>query len=298
MNFPVFRITRITGLLLMALIVIAPSATTSPLQPLPVAAAATPETAIAPVGYNIVDGKQDADNPIENPDLLNAPGYDSTSPSLGTHWSLEQIIDSDDRQQIEDTTSAPYRWVGRIDFTSAHGRKAHCSGALIASDTVLTAGHCLLPGAANFTFSPGLNADTAIFPIATATQIWRDKNYLHPGADWGIIKLDKPVGDEVGWFGMTTPTDDVLQGNFATVIGYPGDKQAGTLWQNRNKVIGFTSKSINYTADTFNGQSGGPVVDDNAVIYAIHNGGGRNNNGGQRITADLFSVIVNVSELS
>ncbi len=261
-----------------------------------VAAAEDPEVSISPIGFNIVDGKQDIDNPIENPELLTAPGYSSTSSSLGTHWSVERIIDDDDREQVEDTTKAPYRWVGRIDFINGNGRKAQCTGALVANNTVLTAGHCFNQGASNITFRPGLNADTDHFPTANATQVWYDKTPNQLGTDWAVMKLDKPVGNEVGWFAMTTPSDETLNGAQATVIGYPGDKPAGTMWQDRNEVVEFTSNFIKYLTDTFLGQSGAPVVDDNATIYGIHNGAA-GYNGGQRITTDLFSVVVNISTL-
>ena len=298
MNFPFSRRTRIPGALLMGLVLIAPVTALFPAQSLPTAVAVVddPQPPISPVGYPIVDGKQDTNNPIENSDLLKAPDYDSTSSSLGTHWADERVIDDDDRAQIEDTTRAPYRWIGKIEFTHGNAGKAHCTGALVGSDTVLTAGHCFAQGASDIVFKPGLNADTEHFPAAHATEVWYDKNGPRIGNDWAIMKLDEPVGNEVGWFGMTIPTDEFLTSAEATVIGYPGDKPAGTVWQDRDKVVKYTDTVVNYLADTFNGQSGAPVIDNKAVIYGIHNGGAMHN-GGQRITKDLFSAIVNISEL-
>jgi glutamyl endopeptidase family protein len=250
---------------------------------------------ISPVGYNIIRGKQDISNPIENLSLLNPIGSNSTSSSQGTHWVLEQAIGFDTRQLINDTTRAPYRWIGKIDFSILGDKKDNCTGALISSDTVLTAGHCLTEDVSDIKFTPGLNADSAVFPTAQAVQIWRDKKLGETGKDWGIIKLNIPVGNEVGWFGMKVLGNEELQGKFATVIGYPTDKEKNTLWKGRNKITALNDKEVRYVTDTFGGQSGSPVMDDTAVIYAIHRGGTSKYNAGTRITNDLFNVIVNLS---
>ena len=89
--------------------------------------------------------------------------------------------------------------------------------------------------------------------------------------------------------------NEELQGKFATVIGYPTDKEKNTLWKGRNKITALNDKEVRYVTDTFGGQSGSPVMDDTAVIYAIHRGGTSKYNAGTRITNDLFNVIVNLS---
>lgn len=280
------RLTAIISTLLLALL-----ASTSP------QAFAEEQSQLSPVGYNIIDGKQDTEHPITNSSLLNNPGFTSTPSSQGTHWMLEKVIGFDSRQQVHNTATAPFRWIGQINFIGAGGQAEFCTGSLISSDTVITAGHCLARGAADSSFTPGANGDIELFPTAKATQVWYDSNFTDPGKDWGIIKLDQPLGNEVGWFGMKIPTDNELQGKFAIVIGYPSDKQTKTMWKDRNKTIGFTATEVKYLADTFRGQSGSPVVDDTATLYALHRGGTNRHNVGTRIHPDLFSIIVNVSNL-
>ena len=278
-------------------------------SPTPAAAAPTANLPIDPVGYNIVKGEQDFKNPITNPDLMKDTGSTSTPPSLGTHSVLEestteetammprQVIEGDSRKHITGTKELPFRWVGKINFVTAEDTKASCTGSLISPDTVITAGHCLARKGKKFTFTPGINGSEQPFRTASVTQVWYDKNFGQPGRDWGVMKLETPIGSDVGWFGMQSPDTKSLDGKFATIVGYPGDKEANTMWKDRNKVLKTNERQVYYTTDTFGGQSGAAILDDSATIYGIHTSGKTQQNWGTLLTGELFNAIVNISKL-
>ena len=111
-----------------------------------------------------------------------------------------------------------------------------------------------------------------------------------------MIKLETPIGSDVGWFGMRTPDPGSLNGSFATVIGYPGDKPFGTMWKGRNKILKANKLQAYYSADTSDGESGASIVDDTAIIYGIHTSGTNQQNWGTLLTGELFNTIVNISK--
>ena len=112
---------------------------------------------LTPIGFKIVNGKSTG-NPItiKTEDLVKSPGYTHTESSPGTYTTPEAVIETDDREQITDTTKTPYRWLGRVGFTMEDGRKNHCTGFLVSSDTVVTAGHCVSGKVSDITFTPGV----------------------------------------------------------------------------------------------------------------------------------------------
>ena len=146
---------------------------------------------LTPIGFKIVNGKSTG-NPItiKTEDLVKSPGYTHTESSPGTYTTPEAVIETDDREQITDTTKTPYRWLGRVGFTMEDGRKNNCTGFLVSSDTVVTAGHCVSGKVSDITFTPGVNGDDTPFPTAKATQIWYDNKVFlpNPQQDWAVIK--------------------------------------------------------------------------------------------------------------
>ena len=225
-------------------------------------------------------------------------------PMKRTGDSPDSVIPPDQRTRVNPTTGYPDRAIVYITKDDRH----HCSGWMVSADTLVTAGHCLYNrgGKAwytNLKFFPGANGNVRPYGFATATQLWTDVNYTRSGdtrQDWGVVKLNRRIGDTTGWFGLRWQAQ-TYNGTTATVRGYPGDKPHGQMWTMSGKIEDSQPNKLCYSHDTFGGQSGSPIYLSNNTVIGIHtNGVSRfglcpKRNAGTRITQGLFSVILNIA---
>ena len=143
--------------------------------------------------------------------MLADPGYSETRPDFGDQENNEDVIGTDDRYEVKDATQYPYRWVGTLTFTLESGKRVSCTGSLIGPDSVVTSGHCLSDKFTDMTFSPGQNGDSKPFGTANVTQVWMDENKRSEQdieRDWAVAKLDQPLGNKAGWFGMKSADNE------------------------------------------------------------------------------------------
>lgn len=268
----------------------------------PVAEAA-PQTRqlIIPIGYKMVNGKQDRENPLSAPDLLVDPGYSETRPNFGDQENNEDVIGTDDRYEVKDATQYPYRWVGTLTFTLESGKRVSCTGSLIGPDSVVTSGHCLSDKFTDMTFSPGQNGDSKPFGTANVTQVWMDENKRSEQdieRDWAVAKLDQPLGNKAGWFGMKSADNESLYGKSTTIIGYPVDKEKNTMWVGHGRIFSEERGLFYHDTDTYYGNSGSSVLDERGTIYGIHYGGNAQSAVSTRITHNIFNVLANITNRS
>lgn len=258
----------------------------------------TSQDQASPVG---VDGQG---NPLDIPqDLLAAATRESgaTEGSVDGYSpsgkSDEKIIGKDGRRHITNTTDFPNR---AIVYLHKHNRTHHCTGWLVSSDTLVTAGHCIYnDNGWNFDleYSPGANGAKRPYGTAKAARIWTDTSWINnrnSKQDWGIVKLDKSF-PQVGYFGYRWQSAS-LDGTNVELRGYPGDKSVGELWGMAGPITESLPNSLRYQIDTFGGQSGSPVfLWDVRQSVAIHTGStGGEQNRSTRITESLFNIISEV----
>jgi V8-like Glu-specific endopeptidase len=151
-----------------------------------------------------------------------------------------------------DTTVFNGRTTVKLFITYTTGYKSWCSGKLIGSRTVMTAGHCLNLGwkdgvfvglvAASIRAVPGSDGTYMPYGDANATgwvidQEWidaSDHNY-----DWAMVYLDRDIGNTTGWFGMWSATDSALSDLHVDMWGYPSSLSSS------GQIMGNSTGNVN-----------------------------------------------------
>jgi V8-like Glu-specific endopeptidase len=199
---------------------------------------------------------------------------------------LETVIGVDNRTRLLDTQMAPWRMICAIRARWG-SRLMVGTGCFIGPDTILTAGHVTYARefqklAQQIEVIPGLSIErgggekrpygSAMARAVHVHENW--KNGFSPRFDVSVIKLDKPLGQQVGWFGLGARPREELLLNWAHVTGYPGEMkeerpagaladtapiQAAQLWHHAAPIEEIENGRLFYKTDTTPGQSGAPV---------------------------------------
>jgi len=233
----------------------------------------------------------------------------------------------DKRVRITNTTAYPFRAIGQITFSLPDGSFI-CTGWLISPNTVATAGHCVHAGsggangfASNVRFFPGRNGASNPFGGCAARTLHTVNGWANGGDerfDYGAIKLNCSIGNQVGWFGYHSRST-TLNNIPIRVGGYPGDKPAGTQWESRNcsqtatfvqcSVRASNGQQVFYQNDTAGGMSGGPVYPTTTIsgcgtacgiaihAYGPHPPAPHTQNHGTRINQAVFNFLTSVRNM-
>jgi glutamyl endopeptidase len=188
--------------------------------------------------------------------------------------AFESVIGTDERVRILDTDLPPWRMICALRMRGPSGATAIGTGWFIGPKTVLTAGHCVF---SNYFFGgwassievipglvgPGEDANLRPYGSVTSQRLTSVDRWIESedaDFDMGCIHLDESKGDEVGWFGLASLSEDELNGYRVNVSGYPGDRGAGfEQYHAANRVLSVTDRRLFYEVDTYGGQSGAPV---------------------------------------
>ncbi|MGX7149040.1 DUF5776 domain-containing protein [Enterococcus ureasiticus] len=227
------------------------------------------------------------------PDLPDDVEYISDLEEGSPSAEPEKIIGSDNRKIVADTTVNPYRKVIFLSMKFPNGKRYIGSGNMISSDTVLTAGHCIYSKndggwATSVEVYPGYNGSYAPYGVAYSKKLMSVKGWIDNSSsayDIGAIKLDRSIGNSVGWFGLTTGMTSPI-----TLSGYHGDlnKRMGTETGN---ILKHTDNNVYYTLDSTGGSSGSGVYNNKDQILAVHAYAGADNNFGTKINNANFRLI-------
>lgn len=157
--------------------------------------------------------------------------------------------------------------VGRVDVENG----GFCTGALIAPDLVLTAGHCVLNrdgsavDAGRITFRPGLSYGSALVEAKVARTIV-DPEYrnIDPSPmemierDAALLQLAEPIPTSViSPYAVARPSN----GDEVSVVSYAEGREEALSWQRVCHVVGREKALIGFDCDVTFGSSGAPVLD-------------------------------------
>ncbi|KAL7546958.1 hypothetical protein ACHAWF_010285 [Thalassiosira exigua] len=234
----------------------------------------------------------------------------STQPGRGQRHL--RIFGSDDREEFENY-AYPWSTVGKVETSSGS-----CTGTLVGPSLMLTAQHCVKCNSdgtvGGMKFTPGYYEGRAPFGSAKAERFhWNsripcaDSFYDSEFAwDYVIVKLNKRLGDKVGWMGFKQYDTNWNGGNYWMHIGYGGDIADGErpLWHDKSSIRsakvyvkkGTKTKSylLFHGMDSTKGHSGGPVFgffgNNDPYVIAAHNSAGGDAAGGPGLN-DLIAGL-------
>ena len=240
---------------------------------------------------------------------------DGTRPAPGPQdWPQNDIgvHGNDDRVEVADPRFTPHSHAVKLEMTFPNGAQYIGSGIMQSSFHVLTAGHCIYSAsdggwATSIRVSPAQDdVDAASgdngrwYGTANATNLRSYTGWTStatPDWDWGLITLDRTVGNNTGWAGAQwTSSNSVFNGMPIETRGYPGELQNGThMYHVDGPATNATDLRINYLMDTTGGQSGSGIIRDDGnnrtvgvVAYA-----GTSTNFGPRMTEGRFNDLYN-----
>jgi len=230
-----------------------------------------------------------------------------SNPTMSTD---RNIVSKDDRSQVTDTSTYPAITVGWLWTQDQKGNWTTCTGTLIGPKTVLTAAHCVYDHATGgwvqaMTFIPGeIDANTAPYGQFDWANVNILKGFIdnYDGKNYGSvmpwdlaeIELADAAGDQLGWMGFKADDASELK---ATMIGYPGDKPDGTMWQDSCDVPvkNFGDQVFMHDCDSYAGSSGSALWEDagkgDLYIRGINVAEDDKNNYGLRLIDSYFQFI-------
>ncbi len=184
------------------------------------------------------------------------------------------VIGADSRGPVSnpDNLLYPYRVVVKV-FSNFSDGLSGCTGTMVGPRVVATSAHCLYKGnrggwVTGFRVMPALEYDYMPFGDANATWVEVQSNWIGSESssyDFGLITLDRPLGDLTGWAGTTTLSNPLLS---YSLYGYPGDLPApfpdprSSLYMYGMSDVprDYDSDLLYYETDTAGGQSGAGLI--------------------------------------
>ncbi|WP_426107725.1 trypsin-like serine peptidase [Massilia sp. TSP1-1-2] len=229
--------------------------------------------------------------------------------ALEAAYSIESIIQKDQRKQIKNPASDPWRRICLLRITYPNGETARGTGFFIGNRTLMTAGHCVYMRdqggwARKIEVVPGADGNTCPYGVVVSSSFRSVKGWVNgqkPECDYACVVLPTGSfnGHDLGKFGFGVFDGQQLLANFAVLAGYPEDKPL-EMWGMKRRVKSVTPKTLIYDIDTYGGQSGAPVYikrNGKRYVVGIHNYGSLAGNSATRVTAAVFDRMKNWSAL-
>lgn len=192
----------------------------------------------------------------------------------GRHRPLtinDHFFGNDDRVMM-DTSQFPWSVVGTIQAD----RGGTCTATLVAPNVIATAAHCI--HSENQLYAGGVFTTGFALPGGPRTarvvdhlidEEWDSQRFSQTdeidGTDWALLRLDQPLGDELGFVGVLDIVAD--RGDRATreariwQAGYSwdtGDNLSGN--EDCRILVAYPDDTISHDCDTTRGDSGSPFM--------------------------------------
>ncbi|MHC5216308.1 trypsin-like serine protease [Enterococcus sp. LJL128] len=184
----------------------------------------------------------------------------------------KKIWGPDERRPVSNTTVFPYSAVVKVVCHYNVGLPSSGTGSMIGKDAVLTNAHVVYSKdrgwPKSITVYPGKNANSEPFGSAQSRVVTISSTSYGATNDYAVIRLNKAIGNNTGYFGLTSTIPSSL-----TLTGYHGDKKDGKMYTQTSSIVGSNNEQILHQFDAWAGSSGSPMYNSNKQIVAIHAGG-------------------------
>ncbi len=203
----------------------------------------------------------------------------AAAPVAAQATRLPGIAGADDRRTVE-PREYPWSAVGRLNTTVGQ----RCTGTLIGPRLVATAAHCLFnrrtrqpmrPESVHFLAAYG-RGEWAATARAVAIRRGTDGPPGDPGADWAIVTLADPIGQQVGW--IAPAAGQPVAGEAAILrVGYGQDRAHLPMAVLGCRILGVAPGRtiLAHDCDAVRGDSGSPILvlqDGRLTLAGVHSG--------------------------
>lgn len=198
------------------------------------------------------------------------------------------------RTEIQQVENSAYQSIVQI---VAPGLEGHGTGFLIGNHKILTNKHVV------DSFEEGKmmarvkndSGETFDYQVKKVTPAPDDE------VDLAIIEVSpnedgQAIDDDMKFFELASPEEikRVEKGDAVNTVGYPGDKNPGTLWDSKGKVLTLGGNFLTYDAFISGGNSGSPLFNEAGKVIGLSNAS-NNENGirsfGFLLTDEVYRFI-------
>ena len=243
----------------------------------------------------IDDASEVAETPVTTTTRIEDTAPKASKPFVANTSSHEKVIGVDSRTVVTNYLADPYK---KIVLLKMHFKTGFFSGtgAMINKNTVLTAAHNVYDYASK-SFADQITVLAGVapgkLPLGTAKVIQKfvPNEWINSGAsehDFAVLKLDNDLGNKTGFFAFS---QDLSVNQPIQITGYPGDKASHTQYSGRGKLLDFNKDNLFYDVDTYNGESGSPILNAQNRIIGVHTNGPGGYNYGTRLNNEKLALI-------
>jgi protease YdgD len=139
----------------------------------------------------------------------------------------EKSIFGGDNRVVMSSRVFPWSAIGKLEGKDSEG-PSHCTATLVGRDILLTNSHCVHDESGrlktDLEFHANVISGVAIIKSKARLIVAGHKNWGdHPDLDWALLRLDRPLGEALGFMTIAERTE---LGSGVTLAGYSGDFQA------------------------------------------------------------------------